>query len=93
MESDAQVCVNALLPGSVGCEWRIYNLRSDILDLASEFAFCEFCWVKREANMAAHSLAKFAPLVDLPVVYSPNNLPAPLEVAWFRDFHCIHFLV
>ena len=61
MESDAQVCVNALLLDSVGCEWCIYNLRSDILDLAFEFVFCEFCWVKREANMATHSLAKLAP--------------------------------
>jgi ribonuclease HI len=57
VESDAQVCMNALLLDAVGCEWRIYNLRSDILDLASKFDFCEFCWVKREANMAAHSLA------------------------------------
>jgi hypothetical protein len=80
-------------PDAVGCEWRIYNLRSDILDLTFEFDFCEFCWVKKEANMAAHSLAKLAPLVNLPIVYFPNNLPSPLEVIWFRDFQCIYFLV
>jgi hypothetical protein len=40
VESDAQVCVNVLLSDSVGCEWCIYNLYSDILALASEFVFC-----------------------------------------------------
>ena len=80
MESDAHVCVYALLLDSVGCEWCIYNLYSNILDLASEFVFCEFCWVKREVNMIAHSLAKLVPLLKLPIVYFLNNLPSPLKV-------------
>jgi hypothetical protein len=43
--------------------------------------------------MAAHLLAKLAPLLELLIVYFPNNLPGPLKEAWFRDFQCFPFLV
>ena len=63
---------------------------SDILALAYDFFFsCNFCWIKRGANMAAHSLAKLVPSQNLPVVYFLNYLFAPLEKAWFRNFHYI----
>lgn len=68
-------------------------LRLDILALASVFYFCDFCWVTREANMAVHALAKLAPLLNLLIVYFPNNLPWPLVKAWFKKFRCILFLV
>ena len=61
----------------------------DILALASDFFSCNFCWIKRETNMAAHSLAKLVPSQNLPVVYFPNYFSVPLEKAWFRDFHYI----
>ena len=37
---------------------------SDIISLSSNFSSYSFSWVKREANMTAHELAKFATLFD-----------------------------
>jgi hypothetical protein len=39
--------------------------------LASEFVFCNFCWVKREANNVAHTLAKFVLPQNLHVFLFP----------------------
>ncbi len=44
------------------------ELRLDILALPSVFYFCDFYWVKREANMDVHALAKLAPLLNLYVI-------------------------
>ena len=51
-----------------------------------EFFSYNFYWIKREANMAAHSLAKFCISQELSTIYFPKNLPTLLEEAWFRDF-------
>jgi hypothetical protein len=51
--------------------WNNYTLCNDTLALASEFVFCNFCWVKREANNVAHTLAKFVPPQNLPVFLFP----------------------
>ncbi len=93
MESDSKVCVDALLQNSVEYGWNIITLCNDTLSLANNFVSCNFIWVKREANMAAHMLAKFVPPQALLVFYFPNNIPAPLEEAWYRDFHCILFFL
>ena len=50
-------------------------------------------WIKCEANMMAHTLAKILLPINLHVVYFPNNLPFPFEEAWFRDFRCIFVYV
>jgi ribonuclease HI len=88
VESDSKLCVDAISMGMAICDWKISTLCYDAIGLAAEFFSCNFFWVKREANMAAHSLAKFCIPQDLPAIYFPKNLPTPLEEAWFRDFRC-----
>jgi hypothetical protein len=71
------------------CEdWSIAVICDNVKCLALEFNFCSFCWVNREANMVAHTLAKVVPPILSPVLYFLKNLPALLEEAWFRDFRC-----
>ena len=41
--------------------WSIAVLCDDAKALAAEFSFCSFCWIKREANMIAHTFAKLDP--------------------------------
>ena len=88
VESDSKNCVDTLLQEFFGCYWNISAICNDIKCLALEFFSCCFCWVRREANMLAHALAKYCLSHCLPVIYFPNNLPVPVVVAWSRDLHC-----
>uniref|UniRef100_A0A2N9IGZ4 Reverse transcriptase domain-containing protein n=1 Tax=Fagus sylvatica TaxID=28930 RepID=A0A2N9IGZ4_FAGSY len=88
IESDSQVCINALISENQYEDWSIAVICDNVKCLALEFNFCSFCWVNREANMVAHTLAKVVPPILSPVLYFPKNLPAFLEEAWFRDFRC-----
>ena len=93
VESDSKLCVDAISLDKAACDWNISTLCLDVIGLAAEFFSCNFCWVKREANMTAQTLAKFCSPQDLPVNYFPKNLPTPLGEAWFRDFCCSSFSV
>ncbi len=74
VESDSKVCADALLQDHVVGAWNISVLCNDAKVLATDFSFCNFYWVKREANMAAHTLAKLVLPLKLHVIYFPNNL-------------------
>jgi hypothetical protein len=93
IESDSKVCIDALVADPKHVDWSISVICDNIKHLAREFSFCSFCWVSREINMVAHTLAKLVPSRLSPVLYFPNNLPPPLEEAWFRDFSCIAVVV
>ena len=58
-------CVDAIGLDKAGCDWNISALCLDAICLAAEFFSCNFCWVKHEANMTAHTLVKFCSLQDL----------------------------
>jgi hypothetical protein len=45
--------------------WMITSICNDILELSKVFRSCNFCWVKREANVVVHSLVKAAALSSL----------------------------
>ncbi len=92
VESDAKNCVDAIL-GISACSWNIYALCNDVKRLASDFSSCSFCWVKREANMVAHELAKSFIPNSFPSCYFSNNLPASVQEAWSRDLLCISAFV
>ena len=90
VESDSKVCIDALVSDQPVCDWCISVLCDNVKLLAVDFN-SNFCWVKREANLATHMLAKLVPSPSCPVLYFPNDLPTLLEMAWFRDFSCIPF--
>uniref|UniRef100_A0A2N9G9A9 Reverse transcriptase domain-containing protein n=1 Tax=Fagus sylvatica TaxID=28930 RepID=A0A2N9G9A9_FAGSY len=89
VESDSKMVVDLLLQENCDGNWNIEVICNDVRSLAVDFNFCSFCWVKREANMVAHTLAKLGPQLELPAVFFPKNLPPLVEEAWFRDFSCI----
>jgi ribonuclease HI len=93
IESDSKMCVDAILQDPPDSLWKIAVLCDNVKTLAAEFRFCCFNWVKREANMVAHTFAKAVPQANLPVILFPNNLPTAVEEVWFRDFACISVAV
>jgi ribonuclease HI len=65
IESDSKMCVDAILQDPPDRLWKIAVLCDNVKTLAAEFSFN---WVKREANMVAHTLAKAVPQGNLPVI-------------------------
>jgi hypothetical protein len=83
------LCVDAILQDHPVSLWKIAVLCDNVKTLVAEFSFCCFNWVKREANMVAHTFVKAVPQANLPVILFPNNLSSFVEEIWFRDFVCI----
>uniref|UniRef100_A0A2N9HI48 Reverse transcriptase domain-containing protein n=1 Tax=Fagus sylvatica TaxID=28930 RepID=A0A2N9HI48_FAGSY len=61
IESDSKMCVDAILTDPHASLWKIAVLCDNVKTLVAEFSFCCFNWVKREATMVAHILAKAVP--------------------------------
>ena len=59
IEGDANVCFNAIAVNS-STPWAISSLITNIIKLSRSFLSCCFCWIRRKANNAAHTLAQFA---------------------------------
>jgi hypothetical protein len=75
IESDAKVCIDALLGNPLEISWKISNLCFDIKTLALKFVICDFVWVKRGANEVAHELAKFVTPLPSPFTCFQETLP------------------
>ena len=60
IESDSKSCIDALRCPNQDVPWRIKTICSDVLALKLNFTNCRFSWVAREANVAAHVLAKWS---------------------------------
>lgn len=85
IESDAKVCIDELSSSEASSNWKISALIGQSLALVSRFSFCDFQWVRRDANQAAHALAKVAFSLRLPFCCNLDNLPPSLKEAWLRD--------
>ena len=85
IESDAKVCVDALLSPTDDCTWKIRTFTSLALELAVYFSVCSFYWVKRDANHMADAMAKVAHSLCLPFCCSQESLPPSVKEAWLRD--------
>ena len=60
IESDSKSYIDALRCPNRDVPWRIKTICSDVLALELNFSNCSFSWVAREANVAAHVLAKWS---------------------------------
>lgn len=59
-EGDSKVCFEAILSNGDCPAWSIAHIVGNIRDLALSFLSCNFFWVSRSCNSAAHAAAKFA---------------------------------
>uniref|UniRef100_A0A2N9IF45 Reverse transcriptase zinc-binding domain-containing protein n=1 Tax=Fagus sylvatica TaxID=28930 RepID=A0A2N9IF45_FAGSY len=85
IESDAKFCVDALNAPIDVYPWKILAPISLSLDLADNFSFCSFLWVRRDANHVVHVLAKVALSLNLPFSCNAISLPPLVKEAWIRD--------
>jgi hypothetical protein len=84
VESDAKVCIEAILGAPQNTSWKINTLCFDINCLAYNFSSCKFAWIMREANMVAHELAKIVPSPHL-FICCLETLPPSVLDAWQRN--------
>jgi hypothetical protein len=61
--------------------------------LSLEFNSCCFCWVRREANNVAYTLAKFATHQSLAFCCNKNSLTPSVLEACLSDVLCESFLM
>ncbi len=85
IKSDAKVCIDELSSSEASSNWKISTLIGQSLALVNRFSFCDFQWIRRDANQAAHALAKVAFSLRLPFCCNLDNLPPSLKEAWLRD--------
>ena len=85
VESDAQLCIDALTGPGDAVDWKIRVLCSNTKLLALSFMSCSFVWVRRDANHMAHSLAKAAHFLTLRFHCNQEALPPFVLEAWRRD--------
>jgi ribonuclease HI len=85
VEADAKLCIDAITIETTSIPWRIHSLVHSLKVLAFEFSVCSFCWVRRDANGVAHSLAKFASSLNSCFSCNSSNLPPSVREAWIRD--------
>lgn len=60
IEGDSKTCIDVLRYPNQDVPWRIKTICSNVLALKLNFSNCSFSWVAREANVAAHVLAKWS---------------------------------
>ena len=90
IESDAEVCIDALSGPTIEIPWKIHALALQSLHLASCFSFCSFNWVRRNANQVAHAAAKVASSLSPPFICNLNSLPPSVDEAGIEIF-CLLF--
>ena len=88
VEGDAKLVVDALLSSPDDVRWDIAALINDAMCLAGTFSSCKFGRIKREGNVATHSLAKYASQSKF-VVCSNEHMPQVLRDALRNDV--LHF--
>ncbi len=67
IERNSKVCVDVIFQDLDDGDWNIFVLCTDAKVLAADFSSCLFCWVKREAYMMSHTLAKILLPINLHV--------------------------
>ena len=83
-KGNAKVCFNAIVDNSP-TSWAISSLVTNIIELSRSFLSCCFCWIRRGANDAAHTLAKFAAHSRFPFHCNYDSLPPTVWDVCMRD--------
>ena len=85
-EGDAKAYFDPLSSLDLPPDWTINSIINDIHNLARSFSCCNFVWVSRSCNAAAHATAKFG-LLSSPLLYfNKGNLPEVIESVCKNDY-------
>jgi hypothetical protein len=79
------VCIDTFVGGSEGRPWAIAHFRQDACSLIENLNSCVFHWVSRKANGIAHSLAKFAALIESFYFCNKDSLSPIVKEAYLKD--------
>ena len=85
VKSDSKIPVDYMNGIQAEANWKIVAIVSDVNFLSLDFVSCCFSWVKREANMVAYALAKFAVSFYSDFSCNATSLPSPIRETWQRD--------
>jgi hypothetical protein len=92
VEGDSKICIDAIDGDQNDVEWSVTAIINNIVSLRSSFNSCLFSWVRREANVVAHTLAKHVPSrTEFVFVCNSHFLPRLVWTAWRND--CISCFV
>ena len=85
VEGDAKLCIDAFNDFFLVTPWKIQTLIANARALIVEFSSVSVCWVNGDANMVAHSLAKFAYSFPISLLCNSLNLLLSVHEAWLRN--------
>lgn len=83
IESDCAVLVDAIQQQKI-IRKEIHPILQDIQNISTSFQLCEFTWVNRKANRAAHEIAKLRKLNLLHGSWA-TSLPESLRIIISQD--------
>ena len=86
IEGDNVTVMRSLATSSV-VHSRLGNIYEDIHVLATGCRCLSFLWVNRSANRVAHSLAKYASLIEEDVYWMEESPPPALEALYTDSIH------
>ena len=75
------MCIDAISGESSKVPWKLFTLCNNAKVAVLDFTSCSFCWVRRNANMVAHFLAKFASSQSSYFYCNSSNLPPLIHEA------------
>mgnify|MGYP003760163293 CR=1 FL=1 len=78
LEGKSSIFGVSLKNKSLWCKLQCLEKLCQQINVAKSFVFCNFCWVKREANGVTHTLCKFA--LRLPSSSCCNSFSIPALV-------------
>ena len=85
IEGDAKICIDACIGKLDDCPWTLSAICHDVKCLLHSFTSVDFMWVRREANLAAHALAKFAFQSQVSTFCNIYALPPSVYEAWLKE--------
>ena len=69
-------------------DWSIATIISNIIDLRKFFLKCNFSWLRKGCNTAAHVAAKCAIRFCRAFCFNMYSLPVVIADAWKANSHC-----
>ena len=88
IEGDAKSCFDPLTTSELQPDRSIATILSNILDLHKFFLKCNFSWVRRCCNTAAHEAAKYAIRFCRAFCFNMYSLPVAIADACKADNLC-----